>query len=68
MIKVGVHVFSFRFIFPTINLIRLTLRENCTPNQKLACFVLYLKLSTSVLQISASYSKLSKELKNGLKF
>ena len=43
------------------------LRGNCTPYQKLACFVLFLKLSTSFCKIIyASYSKLSKELKNGI--
>ena len=26
------------------------LRENCTPNQKLACFALYLKIVNSFLQ------------------
>ena len=58
------------------------LRGNCTPDQNLACFVLYLKLNADqnlacfVLylkiiklfwkMIYASYSKLSKELKNGI--
>ena len=45
------------------------LRGYCTPNQKLACFVLSLKIINPFLQkiIYASYSKLSKELKNGIK-
>ena len=43
-----------------------TLRGNCTPNHKLTCFVLYLKTINTFLKkkIYASYSKLSKELKN----
>ena len=39
-----------------------SLKGNCTPNQKLACFVLYLKIINSFLK-NVSYSKLSKELK-----
>ena len=46
------------------------LRGNCTPNQKLACFVLFLKIINTFLQIIyiiyTSYSKLFKELKNGI--
>ena len=43
------------------------LMGNCTPNQKLACFVLYLKIINTFLEkIYASYSKLSKELKNDI--
>ena len=47
-------------------LLLFVLKGNWTPDQKLACFVLYLKLSTPFLKkiIYASYSKLSKELKN----
>ena len=45
------------------------LREYCTPNQKLACFVLYLKI-INILKNNISYisscSKLSKELENGI--
>ena len=37
-------------------------RGNCTPNQKLACFVLYLKNFSTY----ASYSKLFNELNNGI--
>ena len=45
------------------------LRGYCTPNQKLACFVLYLKIITTFVKkyIYALYSKLYKELKNGIK-
>ena len=43
------------------------LRGNYTPNQKLACFVLCLKIiNTFWKMIYASYSKLSKELKNSI--
>ena len=28
----------------------LILRGNCTPNQKLACFVLYLKINNTILK------------------
>ena len=40
----------------------------CTPNQKLACFVLYLKIINTFLKdyIYASYSKFYKELKTGI--
>ena len=41
------------------------LRGNCTPNQKLTCFVLYLKIINTFLK-NASYSKLSEELKKGI--
>ena len=43
--------------------------RGCTPNQKLACFVLYLKIINTFLKkiMYASYSKLSKELKNGIR-
>ena len=38
------------------------------PTQKLACYVLYLKIINTFLKmIYASYSKLSKELKNSIK-
>ena len=38
------------------------------PDHNLACFVLYLKIITSFWKIIyASYSKLSKELKNNIK-
>ena len=37
-----------------------------TPNQKLACFVLYVKIINTFLKNNASGSKLSKELKNGI--
>ena len=41
-----------------------SLRGYCTPNQKLACFMLYLKIINTFLKIIyASYSKLSKKLK-----
>ena len=43
------------------------LRGNCTPNQKLACFVLYLKIINTLLLNDASYSELSTELKNSIK-
>ena len=44
------------------------LRGYCTPNQKLTCFVLYLKIINTFLnKLHASYSKLSKELKNSVK-
>ena len=43
------------------------LRGNCTPNQKLACFVLYFKIIHTFLKIIyATFSKLFKELKNGI--
>ena len=43
------------------------LRGYCTHNKKLACFVLYLKVINTFVKITyASYSKLSKELKNGI--
>ena len=43
------------------------LRGNCTPNQKLACFALYLKIINTFWKIIyASYSKLSKEIKNSI--
>ena len=49
------------------------LRWYYTPNTKLACFVLYLKLSTHlkiiiiiIIIIYASYNKLFKELKSGI--
>ena len=43
------------------------LRGHCTPNQKSACFVLYLKvINTFWKLIYASYSTLSKELKNSI--
>ena len=46
----------------------LTLRGTAPPTQKWACFVLYLKIINTILKIIyASYSKLSKELKNGIK-
>ena len=42
-----------------------SLRGNCTPNQKLACFVLYFKMINTFLKIiCVSYSKLVKELKS----
>ena len=37
-----------------------------TPNQKLACFVLYVKIINTILKNNASGGKLSKELKNGI--
>ena len=40
---------------------------NCIPNQKLACFALYLKIVNTFLKNNASYSKLSKEVKNSIK-
>ena len=45
----------------------IALRGACFPNQKLACFVLYLKIINTFLKRNASYSKLSKELKNSIK-
>ena len=40
----------------------------CISNQKLACFVLYLKILITFLKIMyASYRKLPKKLKNGIK-
>ena len=44
------------------------LRGYCTPDQKLACFVLYLKIVNIFLKktIYACYSKFSKKLKNGI--
>ena len=45
-----------------------SLRGYYTPNQKLACFVLFLKIINTFLKIIyAPYSKLSKELKNSIK-
>ena len=38
-----------------------------TPNQKLACFVLYLKIIAFLENNICIYSKLSKELKNSIK-
>ena len=45
------------------------LRGNCTPNQNLACFVLYFKIINTFFwkMIYASYSKLSKELNYSIK-
>ena len=45
------------------------LRGHCIPNQKLAYFVLYLKIINTFFKndIYASHSKLSKELKNSIK-
>ena len=44
------------------------LRGRLHPNQKLACFVLYLKVINTFLRKKyASYSKLSKEIKKGIK-
>ena len=44
------------------------LRGYCTPNQKLAYLVLYLKIINTFLKNThATYSKLSKELKNSIK-
>ena len=50
----------------------MSLREYCTPNQKLASFVLYLKIMNTFLKDDicihdASHSKLSRELKNSIK-
>ena len=43
----------------------MVLKGNCTPDQNLAYFVLYLKIiNTFWKMIYTSYSKLSKELKN----
>ena len=42
------------------------LRGNCTPNQKLTCFVLYLKIINTFLKTNESYSKLSRKLKNSI--
>ena len=43
------------------------LRGNCTPNQKLASFVLYLKIINIFLKNNKHLkSKLSKELKNDI--
>ena len=42
------------------------LREYCTPNQKSACFVPYLKIIILKKIIYVSYSKSPKELKNGI--
>ena len=46
----------------------ITLTGYCTPNQKLACFVLYLKIVDTFKKnnIYASCRQLSKELKNGI--
>ena len=44
----------------------MTLRGYCNPNQRLAYFVLYLKIINTFLKNYASYSKLSKELENGM--
>ena len=44
------------------------LRGYCTPNQKLECFVLYLKIINTFWKTKcASDRKLSKELKNSIK-
>ena len=43
------------------------LRGNCTPDQKLTCFVLYVKIINTFLKIIyESYSKLSEKLKIGI--
>ena len=44
-------------------------RGHYSPNQNLACFMLYLKIMNTLLKkkIYASYSKLAKELKTGTK-
>ena len=44
------------------------LEGNCTPNQKLTCFLLYLKIINTFLKkiIYASYSKFSKKLRNSI--
>ena len=45
-----------------------SLRGNCTPNQKIACFLLYLKIiNTFLKKYMYLNSKLSKELKNNIK-
>ena len=48
--------------------VQFSLKGVLHPNQKLVCFVLYLKIINTFLKnnIHASYSKLSKELKNGI--
>ena len=38
---------------------------NCTPNQKLACFVIYLKIINTFLKHDI-FTKLSRELKNAI--
>ena len=43
------------------------IKEYYIPNQKLACFVLYLKNFNTLKIIYASYRKWSKELKNSIK-
>ena len=43
------------------------LRGHCTSYQKIACFVLYLKIVNNFWKIDyVSYKKLFKELKNGI--
>ena len=55
--------YKLGFILPYVNL-----RGYYTPDQKLVYFVLYLKIiSTFLKMIYASYTKLSKELKNSIK-
>ena len=45
------------------------LSGNCTPNQKLACFVLYLKIiNTSLKNNRCILYQISKELKMTLRF
>ena len=55
-------------LFIRLLIFYLFLRGYCTPNQKSACFMLYLKIINTFLKKRyASYSKLSKELNNGIK-
>ena len=43
------------------------LKGNCTPDEKLTCFALYLKIDNTFWKIiCASYSNLSKELKSSI--
>ena len=51
----------YDFEGPGLNL--LSISGYCTPNQKLACFVLYLKIINTLLK---NFSKLSKELKHSI--
>ena len=56
------------FILPIEGAVTTLLRGYSTPIPKLSCFVLYLEIIKTFLKIiCASYSKLSKKLKNSIK-
>ena len=65
------NVHLFKIILPILIIagileLKILLRGNCTPNQKLTCFVLYLKIINTFLKTNASHSKLSREYKSSI--